>query len=68
MLRPIPLLFASSSFALSLLFAHPAFSQATAPPPSSLSSVLSGTSRPLSLTLKELDGSWRVFSLAGSGD
>lgn len=65
MLRPTFLVFALSA----LLAAPPAFSQATAPTPSgSFAAALSGTSRPLSLTLKDLDGSWRVFSLSANAD
>lgn len=54
-------------FALfALLLARPAFSQSAAP--NSFAAVLSGTQRPLTLTLKELDGSWRVFSLSANTD
>lgn len=63
MLRPIHLV-----LALSLLAVSPAFSQSAAPPLGGLTPFLSGSQYPLSLTLKNLDGSWRTFSLSGSGD
>ncbi len=49
-----------------LLVAPPAFSQSAVP--SSFASTLSGTKYPLSLTLKDLDGSWRMFSLTPTTD
>lgn len=65
MLRPIHLAFALSA----LLAAAPALGQSSAPTPSgSFAAAFSGASRPLSLTLQDLDGSWRVFSLSGAGD
>lgn len=65
-MRPIRVSFAASLFVLSLLSARPAFSQAARPAPTDFSAALSGTSRPLSLTLKDLDGSWRMFSLSAN--
>lgn len=63
MLRPIHL-----TLVLLLLAVSPAFSQSSAPPLGGLTPLLSGSPYPLSLTLKNLDGSWRTFSLSGSGD
>ena len=61
MLRFSPLVFAAAA----LLAAPPAFCQAARPVPGDFAAALSGTSRPLSLTLKDLDGSWRSFTLSG---
>lgn len=64
MLRPIHL-----ALALSLLLAAPpAFSQSSAPPLGGLTPLLSGSPYPLSLTLKNLDGSWRTFSLSANAN
>ena len=50
-------------FVLSLLaFAHPAFCQAPGPKSTEFAAALSGSSLPLSLKLKDLDGNWRTFS------
>lgn len=74
MLRPVslvlaPSLLAPSLLALSLLLSgSPAFSQSSVPPLGGLTPFLSGSQFPLSLKLKDLDGSWRTFSLSGSGD
>lgn len=68
-MRPTRFFFAASFLVLSLLALPPAFSQSNTPVPSgSFAAALFGTSHPLSLTLKDLDGSWRTFSLSGFGD
>lgn len=52
--------------ALSLLIpARPAFCQAAGPKPADVAAALSGSVYPLALKLKDLDGSWRVFSFTG---
>ncbi len=51
-----------------LLSGFPAFSQASVAPLGGLTPFLSGSQYPLSLKLKDLDGSWRTFSLSGFGD
>ena len=68
-MRLIRLAFAFALLALPLLAAAPAFSQSAAPAPfGGLTPFLSGNQYPLSLTLKNLDESWRTFSLSGSSD
>ncbi len=70
MLRPFCFSLTPAVLALpALLLAPPAFSQAVSPPSSgSFAAALSGTSRPLTLTLKDLDGSWRTFTSGSSAD
>ena len=59
MLHSARLLIASFSL---LAFAHPASCQAPASSSKEFASALSGSSLPLSLKLKDLDGNWRTFS------